>query len=555
VKLRTLIGLLAAVVVAVTAASLMTRPDATSIAGTVVDAEGRGIAGAIVRVQATLITSHADAAGRFELEVPDGPVGVSAWAPGYFIGGGSEHAAGDEVQFTLVALPDGDFSDYDWVSVDATGGKESGACAACHSSVGTDLGLSLPADQWRLDAHGVSARNLRFLTMYEGADVHGNQSPPTRYVTTRDYGRVPLSPDSSLDYYGPGYVLDFPETAGNCGACHTPMASADDAYGVDPRTLEGAAAEGVGCDFCHKVSDVVVAEDGLPWPGRPGVLSIELARPPEGHQFFAGPFDDVAPGEDTYSALQLESRFCAACHHAVFWDTVIYDSYGEWLRSDYSSPETGQTCQDCHMPPTGATVFALPKEGGRERDPATIASHLMPGAADEELLQSALTMEVGVERTSDVIDVEVTLRNDNTGHHVPTDSPLRQVILLVEVIDAAGQSLDLASGPTLPEWCGVGDPSDGYYAGLPGAAYAKVLEELWTEVSPTGAYWNPTRVVSDNRIAAHSAETTTYSFAAPGEGAVEVRVKLLFRRAFIELADLKGWTLEDIAMAEATLRP
>jgi hypothetical protein len=545
-------GLIAVVAVV---ATLATRPETSTITGSVVDSDGRGIADAIVRVQTTPSGTHTDADGRFELTVPAGVVHLTAWAEGYFIGGGAEHEAGDVVELTLAALPGGDFSDYAWLSVDAPGGKDAGACVACHSSVGTDLKFTLPADQWRLDAHATSALNARFLTMYGGTDIDGNQSLPTRYVSNRDYGRVPLPPDPDQDYHGPGYVLDFPDTSGSCGACHTPIAAADDPYGVDPRGVGGVAAEGVGCDFCHKVSDVVVGGDGLPWPGRPGVLSIELARPPEGHQYFAGPLDDVAPGDDTYSGLQLESRFCAGCHYGVFWDTVVYDSYGEWLRSDYSNPVTGLTCQECHMPPTGATLFALPEEGGLERDPVTIASHLMPGVGDEELLRSALTMDVDADRYGDVIDVGVTLSNDNTGHHVPTDSPLRQVILLIEVSDSTGRSLTQVAGPTLPEWCGVGDPSNGYYAGLPGTAYAKVLEELWTEVSPTGAYWNPTRVVSDNRIAAHASDTTTYSFAVPGDaGNVEVRVRLLFRRAFIELAQQKGWGLEDAPMAEQTLQ-
>jgi len=76
---------------------------------------------------------------------------------------------------------------------------------------------------------------------------------------------------------------------------------------------------------------------------------------------------------------------------------------------------------------------------------------------------------------------------------------------------------------------------------------------IWTEVSPTASYWNPTRVLSDNRIAAHESDTTTYSFVAPESGAVEVNVRLLFRRAFIELAAQKGWVDEDILMADTSL--
>jgi hypothetical protein len=175
----------------------------------------------------------------------------------------------------------------------------------------------------------------------------------------------------SQPYYGPGYKLDFPNTSGNCAACHLPAAAIDNAYGIDPAKAAGVEKEGVACDFCHKVWDVRLASNGLPQPNMPGVLSFEFRRPPEGHQFFAGPFDDVAPGEDTYSPLQQQSRFCAPCHFGMFWDTTIYNSFGEWLESPYSA-EDGKTCQDCHMPHLGATYFALPDKGAAERDPQAI---------------------------------------------------------------------------------------------------------------------------------------------------------------------------------------
>jgi hypothetical protein len=364
---------------------------------------------------------------------------------------------------------------------------------------------------------------------------------------------VPLPPDPAQPYYGPGYRLDFPDSFGNCAACHTPMASIDDPYGVDPTTVAGVASEGIGCDFCHKVWNVALdPRTGFPAPNRPGVLSFEFRRPAEGHQFFAGPFDDVAPGEDTYSPLQEDSAFCAPCHHAVFWDTVVYDSYGEWLASPYSDPETGRTCQDCHMPPSGADRFATEESGGLVRDPESIPGHLMPGAADEALLGEALTMTVETARAGGELEVRVTLLNDLTGHHVPTDSPLRHLILLVTATGPGG-TLGLVDGPTLPDWCGEGDPDDGRYAGLPGTAYAKVLEELWTGVYPSGAYWNQTRILSDNRIPAMGSDTTTYRFGDPG-GSVEVEVRLLYRRAFIDLVDQKGWDHEDILM-EHTVVP
>ena len=110
------------------------------------------------------------------------------------------------------------------------------------------------------------------------------------------------------------------------------------------------------------------------------------------------------------------------------------------------------------------------------------------------------------------------IENDNTGHHIPTDSPLRQMILLVQASSDAGELLPLLEGPTLPDWAGIGDAGDGNYAELPGRVYAKVLEEIRTGVIPTAAYWNPIRIVSDNRIPAMGADRVSFRFAAPAAG-------------------------------------
>lgn len=527
------------------------------ISGFVTDENGP-VSGAIVRVQATKHFTVSGTDGMFSLSFHDigsGTFKLTGWARGYFCSEPVEAIPGDEdIEILLHAHSPEDNPDYHWLpSRFHPGQGEDQGCAECHSRVKTDLPFSLPVDEWMLDAHAQSASNPRFLTMYNGTHVNGDQSPLTRRAFSRDYGTFPLGPDLSQPYYGPGYKLDFPKTAGNCAACHIPAAAVDDPYGIDPNSVIGVEAEGLPCDFCHKVWDVQLDHaTELPYPNMPGVLSMEFRRPAEGHQFFAGPFDDVAPGEDTYSALQTESAYCASCHFGVFWDTLIYNSYGEWLESPYSDPDTGRNCQDCHMPPTGATQFATSTAGGLTRDPDTIFSHRMPGASDEALLQDALTMKVEAQREGGEIVVTVTLTNDRTGHHVPTDSPLRNMILLVQAEDVNGEPLTHASGPTVPSWGGVGDPAGGYYAGLPGMGYAKILMELWTGISPSGAYWNPTRVVSDNRLAAFTSDASVYIFDAP-EGPAEVRVVLLFRRAFKDLMDQKGWDVPDIVMEQAHL--
>jgi hypothetical protein len=525
------------------------------IHGVVNDEEGP-VVGAVVRIQATSHYAITSTDGIFTLPVGglgEGPFRLTAWAVGYYINGPVEAKPGQKgVTIQLHAHHANDNPGYEWLPSSRTGGEgENQGCAQCHSAQGSDLSYTLPVDEWLQDAHSQSAVNPRFLTMYTGTDMRGNRSLPTVRVRVKDYGDFPIRPDVSVPYYGPGYKLDFPDTAGNCAACHVPLIAVNDPHGADPTAAAGVALEGVNCDFCHKVWNIRLDPvSGLPYDNRPGVLSYEFRRPEGKHQFFAGPLDDVAPGEDTYIPLQRNSRFCAGCHFGVFWNTVVYNSFGEWLDSPYSDPQSGKTCQDCHMPPTGAGHFALPEKGGLERDPATIFSHRMPGALDEKLLQNAVTMKTGAQIADSQVKISVSITNDLTGHHVPTDSPLRHLILLVQAADADGNALRQVGGPTLPEWCGIGNPARGYYAGLPGKAYAKVLMEEWTFVSPTGAYWNPTRLISDNRIAAFQTDAGEYLFAAPNEGRVTVKVTLLFRRAFKRLMDQKGWDTPDIVMEQ-----
>jgi hypothetical protein len=525
--------------------------DSREVGGTVVDEYGQPLEFATVRIQATKNQCLTDSRGRFTLstEGQNAPFTVSAWKDKYYCAKQENVEPGqDAIRLVLLRYQTNDNPDYEWVTP-----RGEGSCFSCKPAV-TQVWLEH-------DAHARSAINPRFISMYTGTDIRGNRSPNTRYIHNRDYGEVPLPPNPNKPYFGPGYKLDFPDADGNCAACHLPGAALEDPYGTDPTRAEGVDRFGIHCDFCHKIADVELdPASGLPYPNMPGVLSIDIRRPfpddPERYQLFFGTFDDDnVPEEDTRLPLIERSQFCAACHFGVFWNTVIYNSFGEWLESSYSDPISGQTCQDCHMPaPTyyqgkAITNVAPDGMGGVERDPLSIHAHTFPGAADVELLQNAVTMHAETERVGEEIRVVVRITNDLTGHHVPTDSPLRHLILLVEAEDFSGRPLELLEGGILPDWCGKGDPDRGYYAGLPGRAYAKVLMELWTEIYPSGSYWNPTILVSDNRLAAYATDTSRYVFAAPTNGG-RITVRLFYRRAYIELADQKGWEISDILMEQ-----
>jgi len=508
--------------------------------------EGDPVSGAIVRIQATENLSVTDEKGYFELRKigEDGNLIITAWKEGHYIGSIEAIPSIQSVTIHLSKYNKTDNPDYDWIPDE--GGLGSIGCAECHPAY----------DEWLSDAHSQSAVNPRFLSMYNGTDAAGNQSPLTRYGYNRDYGNFPLLPDLNQPYYGPGYKLDFPDSAGNCATCHVPSQAAypGKEYTSNPNEAEGIEKEGIFCDFCHKIGDVSInPSTGLPNPNMPGILSIELFRPEEGDKdLFLGNFDDVV-GPDSYLPLYEESAYCAPCHFSPFWDTLIYNSFGEWLESPYSDPEEGQTCQECHMPAVDYEFFVYEEKGGVQRDPETIFDHNMTGFMEEELMQNAVMLSANLELVDDQIELSIDVVNDQTGHAVPTDFPLRQVILIIEVIDEDGNPLVQVSGDTIPFYGGEGAPEEGYYAGLPGKIYMKVLQEIWTEIYPSGSYWNPTRILSDNRLMPFEKDNSTFVFNMGNSNSAKIQVRLLFRRATKELMDQKGWDVPDILMEETTL--
>jgi hypothetical protein len=526
------------------------------IKGRIHDDKG-AVSGAVVRIQTTEYSTISTSDGKFLLEIPESiksPVKLTTWAKGYYISGPVEASPDiNEVSIFLKRHERRDNREYKWLpSYQSKGLGENQGCAECHLKRENGSGPGLPVDEWLKDAHSQSAKNKIFLTLHSGKDISGRRSQSTRYRYNKDLKLVPLSPNPDEPDYGPGYMLDNPNFTGNCGSCHVPLTAVNAPFNTYPDSVRGIDAEGVNCDFCHKIYAVNLdPATGLPFQDKPGVLSYEFRRPFNGHQFFAGPLDDIAPGEDTYSEIQKESRFCAPCHFGVFEGTVVYDSFGEWLRSPYSKKETGKTCQDCHMPHSGAEYFALPDKGGHNRNPETIVGHRMPGSRDIDLLQNAVSLTIEAKQSPDGVIVKTKVSNDFTGHHVPTDTPLRHMILVVRAYDSNNSELHLKNGPILPEWCGSGNPKDGFYAGLPGKVFIKLLKEKETGISPTAAYWRPVNIEMDTRIAAFESDIGEFLFSNPGTGDVHIEAVLIYRRAYKKLLEQKGITEPDIIMESA----
>jgi hypothetical protein len=545
-----------------------------TLSGVVTYPQGGPAGGVTVQVKGTANKTTTAKNGAYTLRgiTWDAPVTITAYAPFYKIGWVTLDPTSKDwkgvpasVDIALKALPATDNYEYPWFSFEGVSGSAS--CALCHRE----------NSEWNLDAHAQAAKNPRFITIYKGTNMAGQVGQRTLYGNEG----AALPPDPSQPHYGPGYKLDEPTRNGNCAACHTPLAARISTEkncgwsgchtnltseratrktmdaGVSPLDLTGDAGEGITCDFCHKIGDVILdPKTKLPLADRPGIVSMKLYRPQDGDQVFFGPFGDVSR-RVSYSPLQEKSEFCAPCHYGVFGGvvgdgqvtggTLIYNSYGEWLDSPYSNPRTGKTCQQCHMPVLDTKVSVFPQQGGIEREYVNLHDHRMPGAADEQLLQNSVTMNSQAWRSANNLEVLVRITNDQAGHHIPTDAPIREMILVVEAVDAAGKPLALKQGPVLPDY-------SGNYAGQPGKSFAKILKDEWTGETPTAAYWRPVTIVEDTRLAAMATDATRYTFAMASGEAAQVRVKLVFRRAFEQLAKQKGWNDPDILMEESIIQ-
>lgn len=445
-----------------------------------------------------------------------------------------------------------DNPNYAWVDADRRFIPEL-SCETCHKNPSLELNEHT---EWSVDGHSSVFTDPYFWNVYMGTNLHGN-------------------PEITDDL---GFRLDYPNENGNCAFCHAPASLQLLQRGTDwaswngqwPQGRVSVETEGITCDICHKVKDVKIGADGRPIADQPGVLSFDLARPNSGEFLYIGSWPDHMPGvpESVGGVQHLtacypifgEGKFCAACHYGKFYDTVIYNSYGEWLASDYSKQEINgvenpmyRSCQDCHMTPSEPinqsswkARAACSSENRSFRD----FSHNMmkrDNTGVPVLVEDAATVKIEASKELGKIKVAVTVTNTRAGHNLPTDSPLRHLILVVEARDKNDKLLAQVAGDRIPDWGGVGNqPQD--YAGKPGVIYANVLKDKVTNTVPAVSHWNlivPAWDGSDSRLPPFKGVTSDYWFVAPTRGGVKISARLWYRYAFIDIMRQKGWDRPD----------
>jgi hypothetical protein len=495
-RLRTLLALALLLGLLIVAwAALSTRHSAgyPTIHGQVAD-QGGFVEGARVRIKGQASFAVSDRLGRFRLTEHPGPsVHVTASKPGYFIAG--SRANRKRLHLVLNGLPANDCEGYHWVDP-GPDPAHVGNCANCHAEI---------YREWSASSHAGSVTNRRFLNLYDGTDWQGRP------------------------HVGWDLLRDHPAGAGVCNACHAPTASFD----ADLRQATGVTQRGVHCDFCHKVADASTANLGLTH----GRFGLQLLRPSKGQLFF-GPLDDVDRNEDSFSPLYQESRYCASCHEGVVFGVHVYSTYSEWLASP--AQRERKQCQTCHMRPTGMFTNIAPAKGGVERDPSTLASHrFLGGQAD--MLRRSLRISATLEKQQDETRADVAVVAHAVGHRVPTGFVDRNVLVVVEAFDDAGRSLPLRAGPRLS---GLAGPT----AGLPGKLYAKHLKDFHG-ASPA-PFWLADPDLVDTRLLPEQPDRLFFCFPSDTQ---QIRLRLVYRRFWPEVADTKGWSENEIVVLDQTL--
>jgi hypothetical protein len=478
----------------------MPHPKPPPVTGKVTDGNA-ALAGARVHIQGRPLPSAVtDHAGFFSLPCRPRPSQViTGWKEGYAIG--AVAADRQPIRLGLKRLP-ADHEDYRWVDP-APDLAQPNQCGNCHGAI---------YREWADSAHANAARNRRFHNLNEGTDWHGRPSHTWNLLAEHPLG------------------------AGVCATCHAPTLT-DPTLAYDLRQARGVAARGVHCDYCHKVVDAPTDKLGT----RFGRDSLTLLRPPDRQQLFFGPLDDaVRAGEAFgYSPLYRESRYCASCHEGIVFGVHVYGTYSEWLQSP--ARRQGKECQTCHMTPTGNLTNVAPGKGGVERDPRTLASHRFPGG-QAEMLRRCLTVSVVLSREHDGVCATAEVSARDVGHRVPTGFIDRNVVLVVEGFDGADRGAGLREGPTLPPTAGR------RFTGLPGRLYAKQLKSA-DGVHPV-PFWLAHKEPEDTRLHPGQADRREFRFAA---GTERVRVRLLYRRFWPEVAESKGWPDNEIVVVDHTV--
>jgi len=223
--------------------------------------------------------------------------------------------------------------------------KGSGQCSGCHGldniapvfANHTEAGVDVnPVDQWRSTMMGNSAKD--------------------------PFWRAKVSHEVAVN---PGHQVALED---KCTSCHAPLGrysehySGQGPYSIAQMASDPLALDGVSCVACHLQSPDSI---GILFSGSLRFDTNDVAYGPyDAKNLFGAPMESFVGYAPLYGAHINNAGLCAGCHTLVT-ETADLDgnatgdhfveqaTYHEWLNSSFNNevhPETGITCQGCHMP-------------------------------------------------------------------------------------------------------------------------------------------------------------------------------------------------------------
>ncbi|MBS3973367.1 MAG: hypothetical protein KGZ89_00635 [Actinobacteria bacterium] len=312
-----------------------------------------------------------------------------------------------------------------------------------------------------------------------------------------------------------------------CRSCHGPAAYMTGELGLPAEQMTGAAADSIGCSFCHQV---VGTDEPI----------TNLSQRVQLDGVYGGGLEDAqAPHPARLSEFHRGSEFCGGCHnvnHPVN-GLALEATYTEWLNSPWA--DEGVTCQDCHMSeapgkigPSPGRVAAMGPEREAIHRMTFWGAHVERGnpEAARAMLQNSAELELSVpEIVSGEQSGVVRITNVGAGHYLPTGlTDVRQMWLEVVSVDSSGGETELAR-----------------------RAFGTVFKDA--QGNYPAQIWDATGVQSDDRIPPRESVEITFTAALPeGADSASVVARLQYRSISEKLAESAGRENPITLMADAT---
>ncbi|MBS1570319.1 MAG: T9SS type A sorting domain-containing protein [Bacteroidetes bacterium] len=350
-----------------------------------------------------------------------------------------------------------------------------------------------------------------------------------------------------------------------CTTCHAPMGNFEHhftgqgPYSISYMEQDDIALDGVSCVPCHmqkgdSIGKFFSGQLRLDTAGRP------IYGPYATDDIFGAPMEAFVHYVPQYGAQILDAGLCAGCH-SLITETVDLDgnptgdefveqaTYHEWNNSSFDNrthPQTGITCQGCHVPllddtvgvvlsanyvflqpksPFGQHHFAggnafmltmLKNNGDTLRVTATEAQFDSSIARTHRMLQQhTLMLETSVPwRDADTAFIDVKLTN-LAGHKFPSGYPSRRAWVQLVVTNATGDTLYNNGAPS-PDGDIVGhDPLwEPHYDTITDAGQVQIYEMVMGDVNGnlTHVLERAKQPLKDNRLVPEGFSVNHYAY-------------------------------------------